>query len=193
VPSADVRLPDASPRSIDRLIALLPPHTIVLADRELPVGLRLGTPQTYAHTMSLWEQLHAPFLAAADQSPRLMLQEGTLAEGQGAPMDPRTPSGPRFQVEGALVRALVAGAPRSEVREIVREYADLLTMQGVPPERTIASLQAVARRARPRMRERDASIAGDSADDRMTLIVHWCTARLQRADSAHHSTRLPDA
>jgi hypothetical protein len=43
------------------------------------------------------------------------------------------------------------------------------------------------------MRERDASIAGDSADDRMVLIVHWCTARLHRADSAHHSTRLPDA
>jgi hypothetical protein len=98
------------------------------------------------------------------------------------------------RLEGALVRALVAGAPRSALREIVRAYADLLSMQGVPPEQTIASLQAVARRARPRMRERDESIAGDSADDRMTLIVHWCTARLYRADTTHNTARrLPDA
>ena len=84
------------------------------------------------------------------------------------------------RLEGALVRALVAGAPRSEVREIVREYADLLTMQGVAPEQTISTLQAVARRARPRMRERDESIAGDSADDRMALIARWCSEWARR-------------
>jgi hypothetical protein len=85
------------------------------------------------------------------------------------------------RLEGALIRALVSGAPRSELREIVREYADLLSMQGVSTERTIASLQSVARRARPRMRERDESIAGDSADDRMALIVRWCASWLDRA------------
>jgi len=66
VPTADVKLPDASPRSIDRLIALLPPHSIILTDRDIPVGPRTGTPDTYARTMELWERLHAPFLAAAD-------------------------------------------------------------------------------------------------------------------------------
>ena len=66
VPTIDVKLPDASPRSIDRLIALLPPHSIVLTDRDVPVGPKQGTPETYAHTMDLWERLHAPFLAAAD-------------------------------------------------------------------------------------------------------------------------------
>ena len=93
------------------------------------------------------------------------------------------------RLEGALVRALVAGAPRSEVREIVREYADLLTMQGVAPEQTISRLQAVVRRARPRMRERDASIAGDSADDRMALIARWCTAWVYRPHGSASDTR----
>ena len=93
------------------------------------------------------------------------------------------------RLEGALVRALIAGAPRSEVREIVREYADLLTMQGVSPDQTISTLQTVARRARPRMRERDASIAGDSADDRMAMIARWCTAWVYRPQSLPGDTR----
>jgi len=66
VPTADVKLPDESPRSLDRLMAMLPAHSIVLAESELPVGPHQGTPETYARTMALWERLHAPFLASAD-------------------------------------------------------------------------------------------------------------------------------
>ena len=67
VPTEDVRLPPPEPRqSIDRLVALLPPHSIVLNADALPVGTRPGTTQTYAEVMALWERLHLPFLAAAD-------------------------------------------------------------------------------------------------------------------------------
>lgn len=67
VPSDDVRLPAAARYdTIDRLVAESPPHSIVLAADELPVGARHGTTQTYAEVMSLWERLHLPFLAAAD-------------------------------------------------------------------------------------------------------------------------------
>ena len=75
------------------------------------------------------------------------------------------------------------------MREIVREYSDLLTMQGVAPDQTISTLQAVARRARPRMRERDESIAGDSADDRLALIARWCTAWVYRPHGSASDTR----
>jgi hypothetical protein len=68
VPSEHVILPEPLPRSIDQLIALLPPHSIVKADREIPAGAQRGTAETYAMTMDLWERLHAPFLAAADQT-----------------------------------------------------------------------------------------------------------------------------
>jgi len=45
----------------------------------------------------------APFLAPAGEVPRLVLQGGAFPAGQGAPLDPRHPSGPRFRVEGERV------------------------------------------------------------------------------------------
>ena len=65
-PLEDVALPDATPRPIDDLIRRLPAHCIVKAVDELPQGVRKGDATTYAQVMSMWEQLHAPFLAAAD-------------------------------------------------------------------------------------------------------------------------------
>jgi hypothetical protein len=66
VPTEDVALPAPNPMSIDELIRLLPPHSIVLSEHEFPRGRRRGTPQTYGEVMAMWEHLHAPFLAAAD-------------------------------------------------------------------------------------------------------------------------------
>ena len=69
VPLEDMKLPPPRPRSMDELMAELPPRCIVLDEHELPRGPHKGTPQTYAHVMSLWERLHGPFLAAADAEP----------------------------------------------------------------------------------------------------------------------------
>ena len=67
VPTEDVRLPEPTPRqSVDRLVAELPPHSIVMNADELPVGSRRGTTETFAQVSALWERLHLPFLAAAD-------------------------------------------------------------------------------------------------------------------------------
>lgn len=68
VPTADVALPPADGRSIDRLLLTLPPFSIVLSENEITRGERRGDDSTYAQTMSLWERLHAPFLAAAEQA-----------------------------------------------------------------------------------------------------------------------------
>ncbi|MGB7157018.1 MAG: hypothetical protein WBD40_03060 [Tepidisphaeraceae bacterium] len=65
-PLDDIALPDLRPDTLDRLIARLPPHCIVLGENELPKGTRKGTWQTYAEVMGMWERLHGPFLAAAD-------------------------------------------------------------------------------------------------------------------------------
>jgi hypothetical protein len=45
--------------SIDRLLRLLPPHSVVLTEDDLPRP-------AYSEVMALWERLHAPFLGAAD-------------------------------------------------------------------------------------------------------------------------------
>ena len=69
VPTSDVALPPVEPDPpIDRLLARLPPFSLVLAPGDLPTGPQPGNAQTYARTMSLWEKLHLPFLAAADQT-----------------------------------------------------------------------------------------------------------------------------
>jgi len=68
VPTADVALPPPLPVPIDVLIRKLPPHSIVMNADELPTGPRRGDAHTLAWTMSLWERLHLPFLAQADQT-----------------------------------------------------------------------------------------------------------------------------
>ena len=66
VPTADVAVPPGSNDSIDELVRRLPAHSIVMGEGALPRGERRGTTETFAHAMSIWERLHAPFLAAAD-------------------------------------------------------------------------------------------------------------------------------
>jgi hypothetical protein len=61
VPTEDVALPAAVEMDIDTLLRRLPAHCIVMPQSEL--GQR-AAPQV----MSLWERLHAPFLAAADSA-----------------------------------------------------------------------------------------------------------------------------
>ena len=66
VPTADVALPHEWNDSIDDLVRRLPAHSIVMSEGALPPGEQRGTTETFAHTMSIWERLHAPFLAAAE-------------------------------------------------------------------------------------------------------------------------------
>ncbi|MGF1634517.1 MAG: hypothetical protein ACFCVE_11755 [Phycisphaerae bacterium] len=69
VPNAQVALPPAEVGSLERLQAMLPPHSLLFHETELPAGPQPGTDETFARTMALWEKLHAPFLAEADATP----------------------------------------------------------------------------------------------------------------------------
>ena len=66
VPFADTPLPDPTPRARQELYRMLPPTALAIPARDLPVGEKMGTTQTYAEVMALWERLHAPYLKAAD-------------------------------------------------------------------------------------------------------------------------------
>jgi hypothetical protein len=66
VPLEEAELPEPVDRPIEELLELLPPHTLVLHEAELPKGSRRGDTTTFAETMALWERLHLPFLAEAD-------------------------------------------------------------------------------------------------------------------------------
>ncbi|NUP70236.1 MAG: hypothetical protein HOQ16_03380 [Gemmatimonadaceae bacterium] len=54
-------------------------------------------------------------------------------------------------------------------------------MQQIPVERVITMIKSVAMRASPAMRRAPTS-AGDSLDERLAMIVRWCTARYYRVD-----------
>ncbi|NUO39005.1 MAG: hypothetical protein HOQ17_13290 [Gemmatimonadaceae bacterium] len=92
------------------------------------------------------------------------------------PLTPR-----QDRIEAAIERVLREGGPRSELREAVHEFADHARMQQIPVERVITMIKSVAMRASPAMRRAPTS-AGDSLDERLAMIVRWCTARYYRVD-----------
>jgi hypothetical protein len=59
-------MPPPMPMSVTRLMSALPPQSIVLPAEQLPRAVEKGDTRTFAFTMAWWEQLHMPFLAAAD-------------------------------------------------------------------------------------------------------------------------------
>jgi hypothetical protein len=77
IPLGGVKLPDPVLYSLDELKRLLPAHSILLRDDELPRGSQPGTYKTYGQVMAIWERLHAPFVAAADaQTDPILKMEG---------------------------------------------------------------------------------------------------------------------
>lgn len=86
------------------------------------------------------------------------------------------------RIERALARVLLSGGTRSELRDVVYDFADLLRLQGVPPERAIAAVKGVAQKAMYAMPTSGIPSVGDSPTDRMAMIVRWCTARFYRGE-----------
>lgn len=98
-------------------------------------------------------------------------------EGLANAMPVLTPRQDRL--EAAIVRVLRAGGTRSELRELVQQYADAARAQQIPPERAIATVKALAQRA---ALASEGTAAGDSAPERVAMMIRWCTARYYRAD-----------
>jgi hypothetical protein len=92
------------------------------------------------------------------------------------PLTPR-----QDRIEASIERVLRAGGTRSELRELVQQFADHARMQQIPVERTIAMIKGVAMRAR-HSAGAWSETPGDSFDERLALIVRWCTVRYYRVD-----------
>ena len=92
------------------------------------------------------------------------------------PLTPR-----QDRIEAAIERVLRARGTRSELRELVQEFADHARIQQIPLERALTTVKAVAMRAASSGAAAP-STAGDSLEERITLILRWCTARYYRVD-----------
>ena len=66
VPDGREAMPDARPRSTDALRALLPKGSLVVPADELPEGASRGNMEWFGRVETIWEQLHRPYLSAAD-------------------------------------------------------------------------------------------------------------------------------
>lgn len=115
--------------------------------------------------------------APRQQEPQLIMSDRLSYTDVLVQLTPR-----QDRIEDALVRILSAGGTRSELRDVVHQYADLLRLQGVSADRAIGSLKAVVHRALPKMWARNDSTAGDSAADFTAMSARWCAERFQQAD-----------
>jgi len=62
-------IPPPSIRTVEQLRAALPAHSLILHPAEIPADARIGSAESFAGVMALWERLHTPFLQAASQEP----------------------------------------------------------------------------------------------------------------------------
>jgi hypothetical protein len=94
--------------------------------------------------------------------------------GADRPLTPR-----QDRIEASIDQVLRAGGTRTQLRELVYQYADLARVQGIAPERALSAVKRIVERAQLAV---SGSAAGDSAAERLALVVRWCTARYYRAD-----------
>ena len=86
------------------------------------------------------------------------------------------------RLEAAIVASLRAHGTRSELRDLVERLSDLFRMTGVPLERAIGEVRALGFRAAPDMLAQGSTVVGESPDDRITMMVRWCSRRYLRGD-----------
>jgi hypothetical protein len=94
-----------------------------------------------------------------------------------APLTPR-----QDRIEATIVRLLHERASRSALRDAIEAFADHHRHQGIRPEQAIARLEVLASRAMSSVAACEPRGVGDSATDRMSMVVRWCAARYGRAD-----------
>jgi hypothetical protein len=107
------------------------------------------------------------------------LQEGRMPDmdevaSASKPLTPR-----QDRIEAAIDRVLRAGGTRTELRELVYQYADLARVQGIAPEGALSAIKRIVERASLFV---NGDAAGDSAAERLALVVRWCSGRYYRAD-----------
>lgn len=88
----------------------------------------------------------------------------------------------QHRIEAAIEMVLRAGGTRSELRDLVYQFADFSRIQGVPVEHATQLVGELGERAAPDIAARGATAVGDSVADRVAMMAGWCQLRYKRAD-----------
>ena len=112
------------------------------------------------------------------------MTELTTHEAFGRYMDPVLyASSPRQdRLERAIFDLLRTNSTRSELRALVAQLADYLRVRGVAADKALSAIRALGLRAAPYMNADDVAAVGDSAGDRIIMMMRWCSARYLRSD-----------
>ena len=84
------------------------------------------------------------------------------------------------RLEAQMVAVLRRGGTRSSLRAVVDEYADYARLQGISPEAALSVVRSVAQRAGADMDIPEETAVGDSAADRVAMMVRWFKSRYHR-------------
>jgi hypothetical protein len=86
------------------------------------------------------------------------------------------------RIEQRLTNLLARHATRSELREVVYQYADLHRLQGIAPEHAQVTLKLIVRRAEPaRTIHRDEDPG--TTDETMAMLLRWYASRYYRSET----------
>jgi hypothetical protein len=109
--------------------------------------------------------------------------ESTMVELPSSNEQPQQQLTPRQdRLEREILGVLRASGTRSELRDLVVQFSDLLRMQGASAERAMSALRTLGHGATPMMNARGTPAVGDSPEDRITMMLRWCLAHYERAD-----------
>ncbi len=91
-----------------------------------------------------------------------------------------TPRQDRLECE--ITEVLRAGGTRSALRQRVEDFTAFAKVRGASLDEVVHTLERIAARVGPEMVHQGDSQVGESAPDRLTMMVRWCRGRFRRVD-----------
>ena len=86
------------------------------------------------------------------------------------------------RLESEIVGVLRAGGTRSSLRTRVEDFTMFARVRGATFDEIVRTLDGIATKVRPELIARGEAVVGESAPDRLTMMIRWARARFNRAD-----------
>jgi hypothetical protein len=91
-----------------------------------------------------------------------------------------TPRQDRLETE--ILAVLRAGGTRSALRARVEELTMFAKVRGAVLDDVLRTMERIATRVGPELALRADASVGESAPDRLAMMIRWCKARFRRDD-----------
>ena len=86
------------------------------------------------------------------------------------------------RLESEIVAVLRGGGTRSALREQVELFTVFAKLRGAPLDEVVRTLEKISAHVGPQMVSHGEGVVGESAPDRLTMMIRWSRARFRRSD-----------